>query len=65
MLGFIILLAGLCALTGTLGLGDLFPMASSMQSIFLSLTAILGVFLVAACDAFETRPVPVRTDEDA
>jgi hypothetical protein len=64
MLGFIFLLAGLCAVTGALGLGDLLPMASSMQSLFLSLTAIFGVFLVAACDAFETRPVRVRADEE-
>lgn len=63
-MGLIVLMAGLCTVTGALGLGNLLPMASSMQSIFLSLTALFGVFLVAACDAFETRPVRVRSDED-
>ena len=64
MLGSIVILAGLCAASAVLGVGDLFPMASAMQSMFLTLTALFGFFLVAACDAFETRPVPVVSDEE-
>jgi hypothetical protein len=64
MLGWIVILAGLCGLSGVLGLGSLFPMASSMHGMFLTLTALFGAFLFAACDAFETRPVRVKTDDE-
>lgn len=64
MLSVIFFLAGSCALSGLLGLGALFPMAGSMQSLFLTLTAFLGAILFAACDAFETRPVQVKVDDE-
>ena len=35
-----------------------------MQSLFLTLTAFLGFVLVAACDAFETRPIRVKSEDD-
>ena len=65
MLGWILLLAGLCAASGVVGLGFLFPMASSMQGMFLTLTALFGAFLFAAWDAFETRPVRVKAEDEA
>lgn len=64
MLGLIIFLAVACPLSGLLGLGALVPMAGPMQSLFLTLTAFLGVALVAACDAFEARPIRVKRDDE-
>lgn len=64
MLGWIFILAGLCAISGVLGLGSLFPLAESMQGMFLTLTALFGAFLFAACDAFETRPVRVKVEDE-
>jgi hypothetical protein len=64
MLGWILVLAASCALSAVLGLGSLFPMASAMQGMFLTLTALLGAVLFAACDAFETRAVRVKADDE-
>ena len=64
MLSLIVFLAGSCALSGLLGLGALVPMAGPMQSLFLTLTAFLGFALFATCDAFETRTVRVKADDE-
>lgn len=64
MLGLIVVLAGSCALSGLLWLGSFVPLGGPMQSLFLTLTAVLGFVLVATYDAFETRPIRVKVDDD-
>jgi hypothetical protein len=64
MLRWIVMLAALCFVSAALGLGQFIPMASSMQSFFLILTAVSAMLLISTCDAFETQAVRVRDDEN-
>lgn len=64
MLGWILTVTAMLIASTTLGLGYLVPMASSIQSMFLTLTAVLGMVLIASWDAFETQAASVSRDDE-
>ncbi len=55
MLRWVCLSAVLCAIFAALGLGQVVPLASSMQSFFLAMAALSGTVLVSSYDAYETQ----------
>jgi hypothetical protein len=57
MLRWICLSAVLCAIFVSLGLGEVVPLASGVQSFFLAMAALSGTVLVSSYDAYETQAI--------
>ncbi len=55
MLRWVTLSAVLCVAFACLGLGQVVPLASGMQSFFLAMAALSGTVLISSYDAYETQ----------
>jgi len=63
MLRLVGLSALLCVGCATLGLGQVIPLTSGVENLFLTMAALSATVLVSSCDAYETQSAAVDADD--
>ncbi|WP_131115362.1 hypothetical protein [Lichenihabitans psoromatis] len=63
MLRFIGLLALLCVVCITLGMGKVVQLTSGVENFFLALAALSATVLISSYDAYETQSATTESDD--